>query len=309
MRLVRSAAAAGLAGRGCVLTIGNFDAVHLGHRRILANLRAHGDRLKLPAVVMTFDPHPQEYFRGEHRYPRLTNLATRYFALAQCDVDIMLSLRFDERLATTAATAFVREILGEALAVRYLLVGDDFRFGQDRQGNFDLLSSLADEVGYGLERTETLRMHGERISSTRVRKLLEAGELAAAAELLGRPYAHAGRVIRGQRLGRQWGFPTLNVPINHKPALTGVFAVRVAGLGGDSLPGVANLGTRPTVGGLRTLLEVHLFDFDGEVYGRRVCVEFMEKIRPERKFDGFEALKAQIRKDCVRAREILGLSS
>lgn len=308
MRLVRSTAAAGLAGRGCVLTIGNFDAVHLGHRRILANLRSHGDRLGLPAVVMTFDPHPQEYFRGEQRYPRLSNLTTRYFALAECGIDIMLSLRFDDRLASTEATAFIREILVEALAVRYLLVGDDFRFGRDRQGNFELLSALADEMGYDLERTETLSMHGERISSTRVRKLLEAGGLGAAAELLGRPYALAGRVIRGQRLGRQWGFPTLNVPINHKPALTGVFAVRVRGLGEDPLPGVANLGTRPTVGGLRTLLEVHLFDFGGEVYGSRVCVEFAEKIRPERKFDGFEALQAQIRKDCVRAREILGLA-
>lgn len=307
MRLVRSAAAAGLAGRGCVLTIGNFDAVHLGHRRILANLHAHGDRLGLPAVVMTFDPHPEEYFRGADSSPRLTNLSTRYFALDECGVDIMLSLRFDDRLASTEASTFIREILGRALAVRYLLVGDDFRFGRDRLGDFSLLSSLADEVGYGLERTDTLSRHGERISSTRIRKLLEAGRLDSAAELLGRPYALVGRVTRGQQRGSQWGFPTLNLPINHKPALAGVFAVRVRGLREGAVAGVANLGTRPTVGGLRTLLEVHLFEFDRQVYGSRVCVEFVEKIRPERKFDSFESLKTQIQEDCVQARQILGL--
>lgn len=306
MKLVRSVAAAGLEKAGSALTIGNFDAVHLGHREILSSLRRHADRLRVPAVVMTFDPHPQEFFRGRDCCPRLTNLASRFFALRDCGVDIMLSLRFDSGLATTGAETFVREIIGDRLAVRYLQVGDDFRFGRDRLGDFALLSRLSGEVGYELQRADTLNHRGQRVSSTRIRELLGQGRLDLAEELLGRRYAIAGRVIRGQQLGRQWGFPTLNLAINHNPALTGVFAVRVSGLDCPPRDGVANLGTRPTVGGLRTLLEVHLFDFDGDVYGKRICVEFIEKIRPEQKFDGFDALKAQIRRDCDSARQILG---
>ncbi len=307
MKLVRSLAAAGLSQSGCALTLGNFDAVHLGHREILSNLRQQADRMGVPAAIMTFDPHPQEYFQGRDRCPRLTNLSSRYLALRDCGLDIMLSLRFDDRLANTSAEAFIRDILGHSLGVRYLLVGDDFRFGRDRLGDYGLLSRMAEDVGYELARIGTLSHGGERISSTRIRELLDQGALDVAGQLLGRPYAIAGRVIQGQQLGRQWGFPTLNLAINHLPALTGVFAVTVQGLGEDRIAGVANLGTRPTVGGLKTLLEVHLFDFDADVYGKRICVEFVEKIRPERKFDGFEALKAQIRKDSDEARRILGL--
>ena len=308
MKLVRNTAAARVQDAGCVLTIGNFDAVHRGHRQILSALRSHADRLGLPAVVMTFDPHPEEYFRGEACAPRLTDLTTRYFALKECGVDIMLSLRFDRELASTEARTFVRQVLGEQLAVRYLMIGDDFRFGLNRQGDYSLLAEMAGELGYRLERTGTLEHDGERISSTRVRTLLTQGKLTGAGDLLGRSYALAGRVIHGQRLGRQWGFPTLNLAVRHKPAVRGVFAVRVDGLASEGLPGVANLGTRPTVDGMRTLLEVHLFGFDREVYGQRICVSFVERIREERKFDGFDALKAQIRQDCESARRILGAS-
>ena len=307
MKLVRSPARAGLADSGCALTIGNFDAVHLGHRQILSGLRRHADRLGVPAMVMTFDPHPEEYFRKGDSAPRLTDLTTRYFALRECGVDIMLSLRFDRRLASTDAPTFVREILHRQLAVRYLLIGDDFRFGRDRQGDFAMLADMAGESGFQLERTDTLECNGERVSSTRIRKLLADGQVDLAADLLGRSYALTGRVIRGQQLGRQWGFPTLNLAVHHKPALRGVFAVRVDGLGSESIPGVANLGTRPTVGGIRTLLEVHLFDFEQQVYGERICVSFVERIRPEHKFDSFDALKSQIRQDCDQARRILGL--
>ncbi len=307
MRLARHANAAGVSESGCALTIGNFDAVHLGHQRILATLRRRADERGVPAVVMTFDPHPQEYFRGVDCAPRLSTLSTRYFALREHGVDVMLCLRFDGRLAGTTAEEFVRDVLGEQLAVRHLLIGDDFCFGKDRGGDFELLSRMAGPTGYTLERTDTLSRDGERVSSTRVRNALDAGDLAGAAALLGRPYALAGRVVHGQRLGRQWGFPTLNLAVRHKPALTGVFAVRVAGLDETELPGVANLGTRPTVDGLRTLLEVHLFDFAREVYGRRICVSFIEKIRAERKFPDFDALKAQILRDSERARELLGV--
>ncbi len=306
MRLVRSTRSADVADQGCVLTIGNFDAVHLGHRKMLASLRSQGIHLGLPTVVMTFEPHPGEYFSGSRGFPRLSNLSTRFFALRDSGIDIMLNLRFDRRLASMEAMEFVRNILGKELAVRYLLVGDDFRFGRNRRGDFELLSSMTDELGYDLERTETLSLHGERVSSTRIRRLLSQGDLNSASELLGRPYTMVGRIIRGQQLGRQWGFPTLNLPIHHTPALTGVYAVRVQGLDDKPLPGVANLGTRPTVGGLRTLLEVYLFDFDRSVYGRRVCVEFVARIRQEQRFDSFDALKRQIQKDCVQAREMLG---
>ncbi len=306
MRLVRSTAAAGLADQGCVLTIGNFDAVHRGHRKILANLRSHGMRLGLPTVVMTFDPHPEEYFLGEKSSSRLSNLSSRFFALKECGVDMMLCLRFDEHLASTGAEKFVQKILQEELSVRYLLVGDDFRFGRDRCGDYDMLLRMGPVSGFDLDRTGTFVSEGERISSTRIRRLLESGDLDAAATLLGQPYTLVGRIVHGQQLGRTWGFPTLNLPIHHKPALTGVFAVRVQGLAEHSLHGVANLGTRPTVGGLRTLLEVHLFDFDQAVYGKRVCVEFVKRIRPEEKFSDLESLQAQIRKDCVHARQVLG---
>ena len=288
------------------MTIGNFDAVHRGHRQILKILRERADSLGLPAVVMTFDPHPEEYFLKEKSSPRITDRATRYFALRNEGVDVMLLLRFNASLAQTTAETFILEFLIGALQVRHLLIGDDFHFGRNRAGNFAMLKAFSAEGQYLVEDTETILDAGERISSTRVRHLLEQGDLEAAERLLGRRYNLVGRVIRGQQLGRQWGFPTLNLAINHKPALTGVYAVEVKGINGSTVAGVANLGTRPTVGGVRTLLEVHLFDFDKSIYGERVCVEFVRKIRDEQKFESFDALKAQIAIDTERAREVFG---
>ena len=304
MKLIRSIRSPHLPEQGCALTIGNFDAVHRGHQQILGILRERADSLGLPAVVMTFDPHPEEYFLKDKSSPRITDRATRYFALRNQGVDVMLLLRFDQSLAQTSAEAFISDYLIGALKVKHLLIGDDFHFGRNRAGNFAMLESYSAEGNYQVEDTDTILDQGERISSTRVRHLLENGDLESAERLLGRRYNHVGRVIRGQQLGRQWGFPTINLAINHKPALTGVFAVEVKGLNGEAIPGVANLGTRPTVDGLRTQLEVHLFDFDNSIYGERVCVEFVQKIRDEKKFDTFDALKAQIRKDTERAREI-----
>ena len=284
------------------MTIGNFDAVHIGHQQILENLRKEAKTRGLPSAVMTFDPHPEEYFVGGASGSRLTNLATRFFALQQCGVDLMLSLPFNQSLAQTEAEDFIRDILVKSLGVRFVLVGDDFRFGRGRAGNFAMLQSMATECGYTVMDTPTIEHHGRRVSSSYVKELLQGGDLDTVATLLGRRYSLSGRVIRGQQLGRQWGFPTLNLAIRHKPALTGVFAVTVAGIDDDPLPGVANLGKRPTVDGLRTLLEVHLFNFDRSVYGRRVCVEFVRKIRDERKFDSFDQLKNQIMKDAESAR-------
>ena len=305
MRLVRSVESADIRNTGCVLTIGNFDAVHRGHWHILERLCAQGKSLGLPAVVMTFDPHPEEYFVKSDGASRLTDTATRFFTIAEAGVDLMVSLRFNRELAETTAEDFVREKLVYHLGAKSILVGDDFRFGKNRQGDFSLLQRLGEEEGFTVEDTKTVLADGERISSTRIRKLLEAGDLDSAKRLLGRPYNLVGRVIYGQQLGRQWGFPTLNLAVHHKPALSGVFAVRVRGASESPVFGVANLGKRPTVGGLQTLLEVHLFDFDQSIYGKRLCVEFLQKIRGEQKFDSFDDLKAQIKKDADQARDIV----
>lgn len=309
MQLVRSLNSPGLPGGGCVLTIGNFDAVHIGHRQILRALTAKSRQHGLPSVVMTFDPHPQEYFRAhvDSAPPaRLTTTASRFFALRECGVDIMLSLRFNRRMAHTGAEHFVRHCLAERLKVRHLLIGDDFRFGAGRAGDFRLLEALAPQCGYALERVDAIERHGRRVSSTRIRELLAAGDLAGAEQLLGRRYAHAGRVVHGERRGRQWGFPTINLAIRHRPALTGIFAVTVRGLSEAPLPGVASLGSRPTLSQPKTVLEVHLFDYHGDAYGRRVCVEFVAWIRAEQKFDSYEALIKRIGEDAEAARRLLG---
>jgi len=312
MRLIRSLNSPGLPGGGCVLTIGNFDAVHLGHRQILRALTATSRRHGLPSVVMTFDPHPQEYFRArvDSAPPaRLTTTASRFFALRECGVDIMLSLRFNRRMAHTGAEHFVRHDLAERLKVRHLLIGDDFRFGAGRAGDFQLLEALAPQCGYALERVDAIERHGRRVSSTRIRELLAAGDLPAAEQLLGRRYAHAGRVVHGDRRGRQWGFPTINLAIRHRPALTGIFAVTVRGLSDAPLPGVASLGSRPTLSQSKTVLEVHLFDYQGDAYGRRVCVEFVAWIRAEEKFHSYQALIKRIGEDAEAARRLLAETS
>jgi len=308
MKLIRSIDASALPAGGSVLTIGNFDAVHIGHRRILRALVARARRLNLPAVVMTFDPHPQEFFAGDDSLPppRLTTVASRFFALRDCGVDIMLSVRFNRALAATSAQDFVRRHLVERLRVRHLLIGDDFRFGARRAGDFHLLESMAAAGNYTVERVDAIEAGGARVSSSRIRELLAAGALDAAAELLGRRYAHAGRVRRGRQRGRAWGFPTINLAIRHRPALTGIFAVTVHGLGGAPLPGVASLGNRPTLRDSNTVLEAHLFDYDGDAYGRRVCVEFIARIRDEEKFDSYAALIERIGEDAKIARRLLG---
>ena len=296
------------AHRGCVATIGNFDGVHLGHQAVLGQLAEKADELGLPVTVVTFEPQPQEYFRPAAAPPRLTRLREKVQALRRYAVDRLLVLRFDAAFAAQAPQAFIDGVLVNGLGVRYLVIGDDFRFGRQRAGDFGMLRAAGEAYGFEVVNMHTFGLDGERVSSTRVRAALAAGDLNAAEKLLGRPYRMSGRVAHGDKLGRRIGFPTANIHLHRQATpLRGVFAVELYGVHGEPLPGVANLGTRPTAGGLRTLLEAHLFDFDADIYGAHVHVEFLHKLRDERRFDSLDALKAQIAIDARQARDFLGI--
>jgi len=293
---------------GCVATIGNFDGVHLGHQAVLGQLAEKADELGLPLAVITFEPQPQEYFQPDAAPPRLTRLREKVQALRRYAVDRLLVLRFDAAFAAQQPLAFIDRVLVNGLGVRYLVIGDDFRFGRQRAGDFDMLSKAGEAHGFEVVNMHTFGLDGARVSSTRVRAALGAGDLNEAEKLLGRPYRMSGRVAHGDKLGRSIGFPTANIHLHRQATpLRGVFAVELYGVHGEPLPGVANLGTRPTAGGLRTLLEVHLFDFDADIYGAYVHVEFLHKLRDERRFDSFDALKAQITIDAQQARDFLGI--
>nr|ART37174.1 D371 [uncultured bacterium] len=291
--------------RGCVASIGNFDGVHLGHQAIVARLQEHAAATGLPARVVLFEPQPLEFFRPDQVEPRLMRLREKLAALEALGVDGVLCLHFDARLAGMPRDAFVEHLLIEGLGVRQLVVGPDFRFGHKRLGDVDYLKTVGTSAGFGVEAMPPLLLDGERVSSTAVRQHLTGGDLAGAARLLGRPYTLHGRVSHGDARGRTIGFPTLNLPLRRKAvSLRGVFAVRVTGLADRPLPAVANLGVRPTVGGTYPLLEVHVLDFGGQVYGRQVQVEFVQQLRDERRFDGLDALRAQIELDVRAARRV-----
>ena len=295
---------------GCVATIGNFDGVHLGHRALIDQLAALGREHGVPTTLVTFEPQPQEFFAGENAPPRLTRLREKLTALHTLPLDRVALLRFDARLCAMSPVEFVESFLVAGLGVRVVVAGGDFRFGYRGEGNFDFLLSLGERHGFEVVRRETCRVRGGRVSSSWIRDALANDELEIARELLGRPYTVSGRVAHGDRRGRTIGFPTLNIAIlRRRPALRGVYAVKVAGLEARELDGVVNLGTRPTVDGHGVVLEVHVFDWSGDAYGRCVDVGFVAKIRDERKFDSFEALKNQIGRDSARAREILGRSA
>ncbi|WIM05559.1 MAG: bifunctional riboflavin kinase/FAD synthetase [Candidatus Nitricoxidivorans perseverans] len=282
-----------------VLAIGNFDGVHLGHRALLARLVTKACDLGLPPSVMTFEPHPRELFSPEQAPARLTSLREKLELLEAHGVERTYVLHFSRKLAALTAEEFIERILVRGLAVRHLIIGDDFRFGRGRAGDFDMLKEAGAAHGFGVEAMHTVDIGGERVSSSAVREALAAGDLEHAARLLGRPYNIAGRVVHGNRLGHQLGFPTANIQLKRKRvALAGIFAVTVSGLDKRHLPGAASLGVRPTLGqGLKPVLEVHLFDFDREIYGEHLTVHFLHKLRDEMKFDGLDALKAQIARD------------
>ncbi len=290
--------------RGCVATIGNFDGVHLGHQAVFRNLRERAAALGLPATVITFEPQPQEFFTPESAPARLTRMREKLHAISEAQIDRVVLLEFGPRLAHMAADEFVQRLLVDGLDVRYLFVGDDFRFGQGRSGDIEMLRAVGREHGFEVESMHTFSLGEERVSSTRIRELLVRGELETASHYLGRPYRICGRVGHGDERGRTIGFPTANIDLHRKVSpVHGVFAVRVGGLGDEQLPGVANIGNRPTVrGDSRHLLEVHLFDFNRSIYGAHLEVEFCKKLRNEKKFANFEQLMHQIEHDAVTAR-------
>ncbi|MBZ9566595.1 MULTISPECIES: bifunctional riboflavin kinase/FAD synthetase [Modicisalibacter] len=289
--------------RGCVATIGNFDGVHRGHQAILDQLRDRARALALPVTVVIFEPQPREYFAGDQAPPRLTRLRDKVRLLAEHGAERIVCLPFNEALRSLTARAFVDRVLLEGLGVRHLVVGDDFRFGCDRRGDFALLREIGEQEGFGVEHTRTFLLDDERVSSTRIRTLLASGNFYQAARLLGRPYRFIGRVVADRQLGRTIGVPTANVPLLPGPlALRGVYAVLTRLADGRCLPGVANVGWRPTVGASRPVLEVHLFDVDEDLYGQVIEVLPCARLRGELTFDGLEALKHQITLDQARAR-------
>jgi riboflavin kinase/FMN adenylyltransferase len=259
----------------------------------------------MASAVMTFEPQPQEFFAPDQAPARLTSLREKLQLLEGAGVDLVLVCRFDFRMAQIPAEEFVERIVHRELGTKWLLVGDDFRFGARRSGNFELLVTLASRYGFEVEATRSVMLDGKRVSSTAVRACLHAGALDAAARLLGRRYSICGRVERGDGMGTGFGYPTANVRLNRlRPPLTGIFVVEVEGLGEQALPGVASLGVRPTVTSRgRAVLEVHLFDFAADIYGRRIAVRFLSKLRDEAKFSSVDALVAQMDRDAERARE------
>ena len=288
----------------CALTIGNFDGVHLGHQRMLARLRGEADARRLPTALLTFEPHPREFFARGEPTARLSTLRDKIAFLRQSGwVDYVFVYRFNHGFSRMAADEFTHKVLLEELKTRYLLIGDDFQFGADRKGDFSLLSSTG---GFVTEAMPEVLVEGERASSSLVRDRLAKGDLAAAQTLLGREYQLSGRVIHGKKLGRTIGFPTANVHLPHRrPALHGVFVVEVETEEGR-LGGVASLGRNPTVSRTQDYkLEVHLFDFDGNLYGRRIIVRFLKKLRDEARYDDLSALVAQIELDAISAKTYL----
>ncbi len=288
--------------KGCVATIGNFDGVHLGHQQVLAQVRRKAKELSLPAVVIIFEPQPREFFADNQAPPRLTRFDEKVRLLKANGVDRVLCLTFNERLRTMSADQFVDELLLKGLAVRHFVVGDDFRFGCDRSGDYSMLRQSGERYGFSVVNTDTFDVDGERVSSTRIRVALQNNDLQLAERLLGRPYKVTGRVMHGQQLGRTIGVPTANVRMHrfHCP-LNGVYAVTVTGRN-LSAQGIANVGMRPTVNGKQPVLEAHLFDLDSDLYGQLLSVEFKAFIRPEKKFEGLEKLKQQIETDIKQVR-------
>ena len=300
MRLYRGLPAS--ADQPVALTIGNFDGVHRGHQAMLARLCEAAEDLRLPAAVMTFDPHPREFFAPRTAPPRLSTTRSKIELFGAFGVARVYLARFDARLAELSADAFVDDVLVWRLGVRWVLVGDDFRFGKGRAGNLSTLRAHART--FSVEALATIEAGGERASSTAVREALAAGDMARATGLLGRPYAIAGRIGHGRKLGRTLGFPTANIPLRNQPPLSGIFAVKVLGLPGGECTGVASLGVRPTVeAGGKPLLEVFVFDFDAPIYGRRVTVQFLHKLRDEARYPDLDALAQQIRVDVAQARD------
>ena len=304
-RLFRDVEGGLLCPQGSVVCIGAFDGLHLGHRALVRHAVSRARTLGLPAIALSFEPLPREFFAKAAPPPRLTLPRAKFEGLCELGVDRVGLLRFDAALAAMAAENFVRDVLAARLHAREVWVGPGFRFGRDRLGDLQALQSLGAVHGFAAEAIEAVG-DGAPISSTRIRNALASGDFETAARLLGRPYAIGGRVIRGNRLGRTLGYPTANLRFGGKTSpLSGIFAVQVRGVGPDPLPAVASFGTRPTVGGREPLLEAHLFDFDGDLYGRRIQIEFRARLRDEQTFADLPTLVEQMHRDAAQARLLL----
>ena len=299
---------------GCAVTIGNFDGVHRGHQAMLALLISEARHRGLPSCVLSFEPHPRDYFARLTAHPetapaRIATLRDKLSELERCGVDQAVVLRFDERFAAQSPQAFIDEVLVRGLRARYVLVGDDFRFGTRRAGDYAMLDAAGQHQGFDVARMMSYEVHGLRVSSSAVREALAAGDMARAAALLGRPYAISGHVVHGQKLGRTLGFRTMNLRFAHaRPAAMGIFVVEVQGLGGRVLRGVASLGVRPTIEDAgRVLLEVHCLDWPNDMgldaaYGKLLSVSLLHKLHDERKYPSLEALQSGIARDAADAR-------
>lgn len=305
MRIIRGLAHLEPLQKGCLLTIGNFDGVHLGHQSVINKLAQHAIELGLPVVVMIFEPQPLEYFLHDNAPSRLMRLREKAIQFAALPVDDLLVLKFNKYFANLEADTFIQEILLNKLNVKHLVVGDDFHFGKARRGNFAMLKDAGARFGFSVEDTRSTMLEGLRISSTAIRDAIGAGDLVLAECLLGRSYSVCGRVAHGDKLGRTLGFPTANLQMLRKNTpIEGVFAVQMTGIENRVIQGVANVGTRPTVaGGAKVILETHLFDFDAEIYGQYVEVHFKKKLRNEMRFASLNDLKAQIALDVTAAKE------
>ena len=294
--------------RGSVVTIGNYDGVHRGHQHMLAAVVTKARALGLPATVVTFEPTPREFFEGAAAPARLMRLREKLDALARYGIDRVVVLRFAETMRTMSAAAFEQRLLVDGLGARHVVVGHDFHYARRREGNIESLREAGLTHGFTVEDVGQFVVDGDRVSSSLVREALGTHDLDRAAQLLGRPYRMTGRVRRGAQLGRKLGYPTANLALHRKVVpLWGIFAVRVTGAGLVDHPAVVSLGTRPTVDGTVPLLEVHLFDFDGDLYGQYLSVDFVRWLRAERKFASLDALVEQMHVDSAQARAVLGI--
>ena len=302
MELIRGLQNIGSNHHGCVATIGNFDGVHLGHQAVLGQLAEKAAELCLPTVLITFEPQPMEYFAPDKVPARLTRFREKMLALQRYSVDRVCCLSFNDKLAKLKAEDFIEQVLINKLGVKYLVVGDDFRFGLNRTGTFDTLVKAGEKYDFQVVSMHTFEIDAKRVSSTRIRHALEKGDMAGAEKLLGRRYRMSGRVAHGEKFGRELGFPTANVHLHrHASPVQGIFVVEVFGLDKEPLQGVASVGTRPTVNETKALLEVFLFDFDQDIYGEHIQVSFLKKLRDEEKFASIEKLKQQIQMDVEQA--------
>jgi len=295
---------------GSVVSIGSFDGLHVGHRQLLDRVISKSRELGVPSIVMSFEPTPKEFFSAANPPARLMRFREKFAALKEYGIDIFFCPRFNPAMREVRSDAFIRRILIHGMNVRHIVVGDDFHFARKREGGIDDLLRTGRALQFSVERVPSIMRDGIRVSSTAIRSALAAGNMARATSLLGRPYRMSGRIVRGRRVGRTLGYATANVdPRRRQSAVLGIFAVRVSGLAEGSVDGVASVGTRPTFDLIKPLLEVHLFDFDRDIYGKYIHVNFIGYLRDEEKFESVDELVAQMNKDAENARSLLAAAA